>query len=76
MTVLSTLAERRQSGCLDFGLKTIKYPENQMFSPENPSVKTQMATRDSEAYIVNFSRTETYRKTPHTGDIESLDRCG
>ena len=63
MTGLSTLAERRQSRCLDFGLKAIKHPENQSFFPENPIVNTQIATRDSEAYIVNFSRTEAYRKS-------------
>ena len=63
MTGLSTLAERRQSRCLDFGLKAIKHPENQRFFPENPIVNTQIATRDTEAYIVNFSRTEAYRKS-------------
>ena len=58
MTGLPTLAERRQSRCLDFCLKAIKHPQNKRFFPKIANRITTIATRNPEPYMVNFGRTE------------------
>ena len=56
---LHTLSERRQNRCLDFAVKCLKHPRNKRIFPTNPSHNIRV--RESEPFLVNFARTDTYR---------------
>ena len=63
ITGLQKLSERRQSRCLDYGLKSVKHPENKRFFPENPNLNLTLSARQREPYIVNFARTKIYQQS-------------
>ena len=63
MTGLEKLFDRRSFRCLDFGLKSIKHPQNSRFFPSNPSNNNQMNIRDREPFHVNFARTCQYKNS-------------
>lgn len=63
MTGLEKLSARRSARCLDFGLKSLKHPQNSCFFPPNPSVENQLHMRNREPYIVNFARTSQYKNS-------------
>ena len=62
MTGLRKLSDRRQSRCLDYGLKSLKNPVNKRYFPENPNLNLTMTAREREKYTVNFARTKQYQK--------------
>ena len=61
---LKTLYERRQNRCLNFGLKSLKHPQNQRFFPRNTNSHN---LRNQEPFKVNQANSEFYRKSaiPH-----------
>ena len=63
MTGLENLSVRRTSRCLEFGLKSLKHPQNSRFFPQNPSVDNQLQIRDREPFRVNFARTAQYKNS-------------
>ena len=64
MTGLVSLFERRETRCLNFALKAIKHPENSRLFPLNTKPEEQgMKIRNREPFLVNFARTEQYRKS-------------
>ena len=58
---LQTLSERREKRCLDFTVKALKHPKNQKMFPINPNYNKHI--RGSEPFVVNFAKTETYKKS-------------
>ena len=63
MTGLKTLSDRRQSRCLDYGLKSLKHPQNSRYFPENPNLDLTMTVRNREQFKVNFGRTKQYQQS-------------
>ena len=63
MTALEKLFDRRSSRCLDYGLKSLKHPQNSRFFPRNPSLDNQLQVRDREPFTVNFARTAQYKNS-------------
>ena len=62
MCGLQPLYERREERCLDFALKCCKHPKNSRIFPLNPR-KEGGVLRAEEKFMVNFARTEAYRKS-------------
>ena len=58
---LQTLSDRREKRCLDFGLRCLKHNKNKRIFPANPNYNDR--TRESEPFLVNFAKTESYRKS-------------
>ena len=58
---LQTLSERREKRCLDFTVKALNHPKNQKMFPLNPNYNKHI--RGSEPFVVNFAKTETYKKS-------------
>ena len=59
---LETLQERRESRCLQFGLKCLLHPDHSNMFPVNPKVyKNIYNTRKTEHFIVNKAKSESYR---------------
>ena len=63
MLGIRKLSDRRETRCLDFSKKCIKHPQNKRMFPVNPYIDNDLNIRNREQYIVNFCRTETYRKS-------------
>ena len=63
MTGLRKLSDRRQSRCLEYGLKSLKNPVNKRYFPENPNLDLSLVTREREKYHVNFARTRQYQQS-------------
>jgi hypothetical protein len=64
MLGLERLTARRQARCHSFSLKALKHPQNCRMFPENPSNHSaNMDVRNREPFVVNFGRTEAYRKS-------------
>ena len=63
MTGLRKLSDRRQSRCLEYGLKSLKNPVNERYFPENPNLNLTMTAREREKYTVNFARTKQYQQS-------------
>ena len=61
MTGLKTLHDRREDRCLKFALKALKHPTNSRMFPQNQN--TGQDTRNNEKFCVNFSRTDTYKRS-------------
>ena len=61
MSGLETLHDRRESRCLSFAQKCVKNTENRKMFPTN-DVPTYNV-RQTEKYVVNFARTNTYFKS-------------
>ena len=59
---LQPLYERREERCLDFALKCCKHPKNSRIFPLNPR-REGGVLRAEEKFMVNFARTEAYRKS-------------
>ena len=62
MRGLETLYKRREERCLEFALKCCKHPKNTRMFPLNPRHGGGVL-RAEEKYMVNFARTEAYRKS-------------
>ena len=62
MTGLDTLFSRRTKRCLAFALKCTKHFKNARMFPLNPN-QTQSSVRNSEKFLVNFARTNTYQQS-------------
>ena len=64
MSDLKPLYARREKKCLDFSLKCIKHPKNSRLFPLNPNLFLENHdVRKRELFKVNFSRTDTYKKS-------------
>ena len=63
MCGLKTLFARREKRCLDFALKCVKHPTNHRLFPLNPANMEINNVRSREKFVVNFAKTETYRKS-------------
>jgi hypothetical protein len=63
LTGLEKFSARRAARCLDFSLKCIKHEQNQRFFPRNPNLDNLIEAREREEFIVNFARTEQYRRS-------------
>ena len=63
MLGIRKLSDRRETRCLDFSKKCIKHPQNKRMFPVNPYIDNDLNIRNREQYVVNFCRTETYRKS-------------
>ena len=62
MTGLQTLFDRREDRCLSFAKKCTKIPLGNRLFPLN-QVENGRAVRCREKYLVNFARTDSYRKS-------------
>ena len=58
---LQTLSERRVKRCLYFALKCLEHNKNKRIFPTNPNYN--LRTRDSEPFLVNFAKSESYKKS-------------
>ena len=58
---LKSLHDRRQTRCLNFGLKSIKHPQNKRIFPRN--VQNPHNVRTHEPFIVNKANNEFYRRS-------------
>ena len=63
LTGLEKLSARRAARCLDFSLKCIDHDQNRRFFPRNPNIDNAREVREREEFLVNFARTEQYRKS-------------
>ena len=75
MTGLQKLSDRRQSRCLEYGLKSLKNPVNKRYFPENPNLNLTLTAREREKYTVNFARTKQYQQSaiPYIQRLLNLD---
>ena len=48
---------------MDFRLKCTDHAQNKRFFSRNPSIDNAREVREREEFIVNFARTEQYRKS-------------
>ena len=48
---------------MDFRLKCTDHAQNNRFFPRNPNIDNAREVREREEFIVNFARTEQYRKS-------------
>ena len=62
MCGLQTLYKRREARCLEFALKCCKHSKNARMFPLNSRRKGGVL-RTEEKFVVNFARTEAYRKS-------------
>ena len=58
---LETLSDRREKRCLDFALKCLAHNKNKRIFPTNPNHNSRI--RESEPFLVNFAKSESYRKS-------------
>ena len=58
---LKSLHDRRQTRCLNFGLKSIKHPQNKRIFPRN--VQNPHNVRTHEPFIVNKANNEFYKRS-------------
>ena len=58
---LERLNIRRETKCLNFGLKCLLHPVHSEMFPVNPQVLTNPDARISEHFQVNFAKTDSYR---------------
>ena len=63
MCGLQSLYDRREQRCLKFAQKCIKHPINRRLFPLNPNIESLHDIRSREKFVVNFARTESYRKS-------------
>ena len=61
MCQLETLSSRRQKRCLNFSLKSLKYPHTAKLFPLRPT--NELNVRDPEVFSVNFAKTFTYKNS-------------
>ena len=62
LTGLDTLKSRGLKRCLNFSLKSIKYPKHQKMFPLSESNQAYKI-REKEYFKVNFARTSSYRNS-------------
>ena len=63
-TGLQTLHDRREKRCLDFAKKCLKHPVHKNLFPLNNNKATESANiRHREPFLVNFARTESYKRS-------------
>ena len=61
---LQKLSVRREEKCLQFGLKSLLHPIHKTMFPVNPQILIQPHdTRNSEHFLVNRAKSESYRKS-------------
>ena len=60
-TGLELLSIRRETRCLQFGLKCLVYPLHHRMFPANPQLDNNSRIRQQEHFVVNKARTESYR---------------
>ena len=58
---LKTLFDRRQTRCLNFGIKSTQHPQNQRFFPKN--YNRSHNTRTQEPFKVNKANNEFYKRS-------------
>ena len=63
MTGLEKLSERQSSCWLDFGLKSLRHPQNSRFYPPNPNIHNQLHLRNREHFKVSFAQTTIYKNS-------------
>jgi hypothetical protein len=63
LTGFKKLSFRRAARCLSFSLKCIDHNQNKRIFPRNPNLENNIVAREREEFIVNFARTEQYRKS-------------
>ena len=57
MTGLEKISDRRSFPCLDFGLKSLRHPQNSRFLPLNPNLDNLLHIENRQPFKVNFART-------------------
>ena len=61
---LERLSDRRDAKCLKFGLKCLLHPVHSKLFPVNPNIlENPHNTRNSEHFLVNKAKSESYRKS-------------
>ena len=60
-TGLELLSTRRETRCLQFGLKCLVHPLHHRMFPANPQLDNNSRIRQQEHFVVNKARTESYR---------------
>ena len=63
MLAISSVTERRQNRLLGFAKKCIRHPTNSRFFPRNLNLYVQPEIREREPFLVNFTRTEAYKRS-------------
>ena len=58
---LESLSQRREDRCLRFGLKCLTHPIYNKKFPVNPNLNGPHNTRNTEHFIVNKAKSESYR---------------
>ena len=62
-TGLELLSERRETRCLQFGLKCLVHPLHHRMFPANPQLDNDSRIRQQEHFVVNKARTESYKSS-------------
>ena len=62
MLAILPLTARREARMLSYAKKCVKHPTNARFFPRNPNNNVNPFIREREPFLVNFARTENYRK--------------
>ena len=60
-TGLELLSKRRETRCLQFGLKCLVHPLHHRMFPANPQLDKNSRIRQQDHFVVNKARTESYR---------------
>ena len=63
MLAILPLTARREARMLSYAKKCVKHPTNARFFPRNPNDHVNPLIREREPFIVNFARTEAYRRS-------------
>ena len=63
MLAILPLTARREARMLSYAKKCVKHPTNARFFPRNPNNNVNPFIREREPFLVNFVRTENYRKS-------------
>ena len=63
MLAILPLTARREARMLSYAKKCVKHPTNSRFFPRNPNDHVNPLIREREPFIVNFARTEAYRRS-------------
>ena len=67
LTGLEKISAKRAASCLHFSLKCIDHEQNRRFFPRNPNIDNARDVRERETFLVNFARTEQFRKSTIPG---------
>ena len=63
-TGLESLSQRRENRCLKFALQSLTHPIHRKMFPVNPQIlNNQHATRNTEHFMVNKAKSESYKQS-------------